>query len=68
VSSDDSPISGVSVKGAYSAGLAAEKNAIYTKDSVDFIVTVTDTMSTEGAGQPDDSDDVKVWGFEAKGG
>ena len=66
-----SPVPGLCVKGAYSAGLAAKKNATHAKDSVDFVITVTESNFSirEEAGEEDDTieDVVKVWGFEAKG-
>jgi hypothetical protein len=43
------------IQAAFTAGLAAKKNAVYTKDSVDFVVIVAEN----GA--------LKPWGFEAKG-
>ena len=46
----------IEVKGAFTAGLAAKKNAVFAKDSVDFVLTVRDL-----------GDAVKGWGFEAKG-
>ena len=55
---DTSPVMGLKVRGAYTAGLAAKKAARYAKDSIDFVITIED---------PDDPDKVKVWGFEAKG-
>lgn len=53
---DTSPVAGLCVKGAYTAGLAAKKTAPYAKDSIDFVVTVQEQN------QP-----LKLWGFEAKG-
>ena len=56
---DGTPTHGITaIKGAYSAGLAAKRGAIYAKDSIDFVVTVV---------EENDPDDVKTWGFEAKG-
>jgi hypothetical protein len=46
---------GISIKGAYSTGLAAKQGEEYAKDSIDFILVVKD-------GGP-----LKAWGFEAKG-
>ena len=51
--------SGISVEGAYSAGLAARKGATYAKDSVDFVLMVHDEASA--------GDRLVAWGFEAKG-
>ena len=46
----------IKVRSAYTAGLAAKKEAVFAKDSIDFILTV------------DDGDaDTTTWGFEAKG-
>lgn len=52
-------LDGIDVKGAYSAGLAAKKGAIYAKDSVDFVLVVKDPCN--------DEDSLVTWGFEAKG-
>jgi hypothetical protein len=49
-------------EGAYSAGLAAKKGAVYAKDSVDFIITVQKAGSIHGI----DDDIIVPWGFEAK--
>ena len=46
---------GISIKGAYSTGLAAKQGEEYAKDSIDFILLVED-------GGP-----LQAWGFEAKG-
>ena len=54
-----SEFSDIHVEGAYTAGLAAKKNAIYAKDSVDFVLTVNDPRSEDG-------DEIVAWGFEAK--
>jgi hypothetical protein len=43
------------IQAAFTAGLAAKKNAMYAKDSVDFVVIVAE------------NGDLKPWGFEAKG-
>ena len=56
----DSAVPGLQVCGAYSAGLAAKRDAIYAKDSIDFIINVKDPVE-EGGG------DIKTWGFEVKG-
>ena len=45
-------------KGAYTAGLAAKKGAVYAKDSIDFLVTIKDQL---------DNGISKVWRFEVKG-
>ena len=55
---DNSPVSGLQVHGAYSAGLAAKKDAIYARDSIDFLINVLD--SEQGGG------DLTTWGFEVK--
>ena len=51
-------LSGICIEGAYTAGLAAKKDAIYAKDSIDFVVVVKDPLL---------NDDLRAWGFEAKG-
>ncbi len=56
-SENNFPCPGLKVKGAYSAGLAAKKDAIYAKDSIDYIIFV----------EEEDGQDLKPWGFEAKG-
>ena len=53
---DESPVQGLTIKGAYTAGLAAKKGVTYAKDSIDFLVTLQETQGP-----------LKVWGFEAKG-
>ena len=58
VSGDSSPAIGLDVKGAYTAGLAAKKDAPFAKDSIDFVITVAEA---------DEPDEIKVWGFKAKG-
>ena len=47
---------GIEIKGAYTTGLAAKREAVFAKDSIDFVVTVKE----EGG-------NLKAWGFEAKG-
>ena len=49
---------GLEIKGAYTAGLAAKKNKVYAKDSIDFVLTTKDNIT---------GDAIKTWGFEAKG-
>mmetsp|Transcript_12022 Transcript_12022/g.14908 ORF Transcript_12022/g.14908 Transcript_12022/m.14908 type:complete len:391 (-) Transcript_12022:1073-2245(-) len=58
VTGEESPVIGLEVKGAYTTGLAAKKGSPHAKDSIDFVITVTEL---------DDPDEVKAWGFEAKG-
>lgn len=48
---------GIKIMGAYKAGLAAKKDAIYAKDSIDFILTVVESGKNSTV----------AWGFEAKG-
>ena len=50
---------GIHVDEAYTAGLAAKRNAVFAKDSIDFILVVKDPRSS--------SDESVAWGFEAKG-
>ena len=56
-----SPAPEITVCGAYTAGLAARKNAVYAKDSIDFVLIVQeeDPLRIE--------DVFKTWGFEVKG-
>ena len=42
VTGDTSPVLGLKVRGAYTAGLAAKQGAPYAKDSIDFVITVTE--------------------------
>ena len=49
---------GINIYNAFTAGLAAKKGDEYAKDSIDFVVSVKD---------PNDDDNHKLWGFEAKG-
>ena len=60
IHSDFSPAPGIHVHGAYTAGLAAKKSAVYAKDSIDFIVMVNDDQDYSES-------PVKAWGFECKG-
>ena len=59
VKGSESPHPGLTIQGAYTAGLAARKGAVYAKDSIDFLLTVSDPSSV--------TSQTKVWGFEAKG-
>lgn len=54
------PVPGLEVRGAYAAGLAAKKGALYAKDSIDFILVVQNNLAEE-------DDELECWGFEAKG-
>ena len=54
------PVTGLKLNGAYTAGLAAKKGAEYAKDSIDFVLVVNDPLAT-------DPRELKCWGFEAKG-
>ena len=54
------PVTGLEVKGAYTAGLAAKKGAVHAKDSIDFVLVVKDPSSIV-------PEELKAWGFEAKG-
>ena len=58
VTGSESPQPELEIHGAYTAGLAAKKGAVYAKDSIDFLLTVSDPSSGYAT---------KIWGFEAKG-
>ena len=77
-----SPVPFVNIKGAYNAGLAAKKGAVYAKDSIDFVLLVENDISSYSfSGEDTDSDsdsdsisshgratsNLKAWGFEVKG-
>ena len=75
-----SPAPFVNIKGAYTAGLAAKKGAVYAKDSIDFVLLVENDISTINDYSIDSDSDtdsisshrgatgnLKAWGFEAKG-
>lgn len=47
--------SNVKVKNAYTVGLAAKKDALYAKDSIDFLLSVEENNMRS------------IWGFECKG-
>ncbi|GFH47201.1 hypothetical protein CTEN210_09822 [Chaetoceros tenuissimus] len=47
--------SNVKVKNAYTVGLAAKKDAVYAKDSIDFLLSVEENNMRS------------IWGFECKG-
>ena len=57
---EEASFSEISVEGAFTAGLAAKKDAAYAKDSVDFVLAVKDVSAGE-------DDNLVAWGFEAKG-
>lgn len=58
----------VEVRGAYSAGLAAKRDADYAKDSVDFVLTMKkSSIVATILNDDDDDEDFEVWGFESKG-
>ncbi len=68
-----SPVPGLQVKSAYTAGLAAKRGARHAKDSIDFVVLVKEEPPSSSLDEilklQDDNDEVelKAWGFEAKG-
>ena len=57
ISSHNSPVPSIKIKGAYSAGLAAKQGAEFIKDSIDFVVIA----------ENDDDGTMQPWGFESKG-
>ena len=75
-----SPVPFVNIKGAYTAGLAAKKGAVYAKDSIDFVLLVENDISSYSFSDTDSDSDfdsdsshggatsnLKAWGFEVKG-
>ena len=72
-----SPAPFVNIKGAYTAGLAAKKGAVYAKDSIDFVLLVENDIGDYSIDSDSDTDSIsshrgssgnlKAWGFEAKG-
>ena len=65
----ESPVPGLVVKGAYTAGLAAKKGASFAKDSIDFILLVKKEQDPFGLAEDllGQDDELEAWGFEAKG-
>ena len=43
----ESPVPGLTVMGAHTAGLAAKRGAVHAKDSIDFVVTVAEAEGNE---------------------
>lgn len=70
-----SPAPFVNIKGAYTAGLAAKKGAVYAKDSIDFVLLVENDIGDYSIDSDSDTDSIsshhgssgnlKAWGFEA---
>ena len=59
---NDSSAPGLTVRSAYTAGLAEKKNAPHAKDSIDFILLVKQKKEGQQEGGA-----LESWGFEAKG-